>query len=207
MPINENTLEQVIISELQEKGYEYLYGPDIERDYHEVLLKDYFEAALLKINPGITMPILEEAYKAIKNLGLLKLEELNAAFHKYLIEGVPVSYRDVTENKTYTVVGTSAGGCTDDASITVYVSPDAIGENADNNISIYPNPTDDVVNVVCKNMKDITIMSMTGQVVGYKDVNDDNAVVDMKDYPQSVYILMIRKDDGSQFRKRIIYSK
>ena len=112
-----------------------------------------------------------------------------------------------TENKTYTVVGTSAGGCTDDASITVYVSPDAIGENADNNISIYPNPTDDVVNVVCKNMKDITIMSMTGQVVGYKDVDDDNAVVDMKDYPQSVYILMIRKDDGSQLRKRIIYSK
>ncbi len=32
MPINENTLEQVIISELQEKGNEYLYGPDIERD-------------------------------------------------------------------------------------------------------------------------------------------------------------------------------
>ena len=112
-----------------------------------------------------------------------------------------------TENKTYTVVGTSAGGCTDDASITVYVSPDAIGENADNNISIYPNPTDDVVNVVCKNMKDITIMSMTGQVVGYKDVNDDNAVVDMKDYPQSVYILMIRKDDGSMIRKNIVYNK
>ena len=103
MPINENTLEQVIISELQEKGYEYLYGPDIERDYHEVLLKDYFEAALLKINPGITMSILEEAYKAIKNLGLLKLEELNAAFHKYLIEGVPIPYRDGAENKTYTV--------------------------------------------------------------------------------------------------------
>ena len=35
MPINENTLEQVIISELQEKGYEYLYGSDIDRDYHE----------------------------------------------------------------------------------------------------------------------------------------------------------------------------
>ncbi len=112
-----------------------------------------------------------------------------------------------TENKTYTVVGTSAGGCTDDASITVYVSPDAIGENADNNISIYPNPTDDVVNVVCKNMKDITIMSVTGQVVGYKDVNDDNAVVDMKDYPQSVYILIIRKDDGSIIRKNIVYNK
>ena len=60
MPINENTLEQVIISELQEKGYEYLYGPEIDRDYHEVILKDYFESAMFKINPGITVEIVEK---------------------------------------------------------------------------------------------------------------------------------------------------
>ena len=46
MPINENTLEQVIISELQEKGYEYLYEPDIDRDYHEVILKDYYHQSV-----------------------------------------------------------------------------------------------------------------------------------------------------------------
>lgn len=38
--VNENTLEQAIILELQEKGYEYVYGPDIDRDYHEVILED-----------------------------------------------------------------------------------------------------------------------------------------------------------------------
>ena len=103
MPINENTLEQVIISELQEKGYEYLYGPDISRDYHEVILKDYFDSAMFKINPKITADIVEEAYKSIKNLGLLKLEDMNAAFHKYLIEGVPVSYRANGEQSTFTV--------------------------------------------------------------------------------------------------------
>ena len=103
MPINENTLEQVIISELQDKGYEYLYGPDIDRDYHEAILKDYFEESMFHINPGITMPIVEETYRVIKDLGLLKLEELNAAFHKYLIEGVPVPYRDGVEEKTFTV--------------------------------------------------------------------------------------------------------
>ena len=103
MPINENTLEQVIISELQEKGYEYLYGPDIDRDYHEVILKDYFDSAMFKINPKITTDIVEEAYKTIKNLGLLKLEDMNAAFHKYLIEGVPVSYRASGEQSTFTV--------------------------------------------------------------------------------------------------------
>ena len=103
MPINENTLEQVLLSELQEKGYEYLYGPDIDRDYHEVILKDYFDSAMFKINPKITTDIVEEAYKTIKNLGLLKLEDMNAAFHKYLIEGVPVSYRANGEQSTFTV--------------------------------------------------------------------------------------------------------
>ena len=103
MPINENTLEQVIISELQEKGYEYLYGPNIDRDYHEVILKDYFDAAMLKINQGITIEIIEETYKTIKNLGLLKLEDMNAAFHKYLVEGVPIPYRVNGEPATFTV--------------------------------------------------------------------------------------------------------
>lgn len=103
MPINENTLEQVIISELKEKGYEYLYGPEIDRDYHEVILKDYFESAMFKINPGITVEIVEETYKTIKNIGLLKLEDMNAAFHKYLIEGVPVAYRLNGEAATFTV--------------------------------------------------------------------------------------------------------
>lgn len=103
MPINENTLEQVIIEELKNKGYEYVYGPDIDRDYHEVILKEYFEIAMFKINPKITGEIVEEAYKAIKNLGLLKLEDLNSAFHKYLIEGVPIEYRQKGEQATFTV--------------------------------------------------------------------------------------------------------
>lgn len=103
MQVNENTLEQAIISELQEKGYEYIYGPDIERDYHEVILEDCFRSSMLNINPGITQEIISEAYKEIKNLGLLKMEDLNASFHKYIVEGVPVPYQKDKENRTYTV--------------------------------------------------------------------------------------------------------
>ena len=103
MPINENTLEQVIITELRKNGYEYFYGPDISRDYHEVILRDVFESAMFKINQGIKTDMVEEAYKSIKNLGLLKLEDMNAAFHKYLIEGVPVNYRVSGELRTYMV--------------------------------------------------------------------------------------------------------
>ena len=82
MPINENTLEQVIISELQEKGYEYLYGPDIDRDYHEVILKDYFDSVMFKINPKITANIVEEAYKSITrrmHRGIWKAHPLSMA--------------------------------------------------------------------------------------------------------------------------------
>lgn len=103
MAVNENTLEQAIIAELQEKGYEYVYGPDITRDYHEVILEDCFRSSMLNINPGITQEIISEAFKAIKNLGLLRLEDLNASFHKYLIEGVPVPYKKSGENRTFTV--------------------------------------------------------------------------------------------------------
>lgn len=103
MPVNESTLEQAIISELQDKGYNYLYGPDIARDYHEVILEDCFRSSLLKINPDITNEIISEAYKTIRNLGLLRLEDLNAIFHKYLVEGVPVSYKKEGENRTFTV--------------------------------------------------------------------------------------------------------
>ena len=103
MSISENTLEQAIITELRDKGYEYIYGPQIERDYQEVILKDCFETSMYNVNPDITQPIIGEAFKAIHNLGLLKLEDLNAAFHKYLIEGVPVPYKKNGEDRTYTV--------------------------------------------------------------------------------------------------------
>ena len=103
MPINENTLENVIIDELKLLGYNYLYGPDIERDYHEVILEDCFKDAMFNINPGITYDIVLEAYRIIKENSVLKLEDINANFHKLLIEGIPVPYKKNGENRIFTV--------------------------------------------------------------------------------------------------------
>lgn len=103
MSINEKTLENAIITELQAKGYEYVYGPEIERDYHKVILEECFRTSMLNINHGITQEIISEAYKSIKNLGLLRLEDLNASFHKYLVEGIPIPYKKDGEIRTFTV--------------------------------------------------------------------------------------------------------
>lgn len=105
LAINENTLEQAIIKELQDKGYEYLYGPEIERDEdrRDIILEDCFAASMMNINPGIDGIKINEALKQIKDLGLVKLEEKNAMFHKYLVEGIPLAYVEDGENRTYTV--------------------------------------------------------------------------------------------------------
>ena len=85
--------------------------------------------------------------------------------------------------------------------------PESVAENAIDDIKIYPNPTNGVVNVVCENMKNVTLLSMTGQVLCSKDVNDSNAVVDMSDLPQGLYILEICKEDGILIRKNVINTK
>lgn len=100
MPVNENTLEQAIISELQGMGYDYIYGPDIDRDYHQVILEDCFKESIMNINPDITMEMVAEAYRVVKDQSLLKLEDVNAAFHKLMIEGVAVAYKKDGENRT-----------------------------------------------------------------------------------------------------------
>lgn len=103
MLINENTLEQAVISEFKKLGYEYMYGPDIERDYREVILQEYFMDSVKRINADVSDNIISEALKAIKNLGIIKLEDRNAEFHKYLVEGVPIPYQENGESRTKTV--------------------------------------------------------------------------------------------------------
>lgn len=85
--------------------------------------------------------------------------------------------------------------------------PESVAENDVDNIKIYPNPTNGVVNVVCENIKNVTVLSTTGQVVGYKVINDNNAIVDMQDLPNGVYIFIICKDGDSLIRKNVVYNK
>lgn len=103
MSFTEDSLEQAIIEHFKSLGYDYVYGPDIERSYSEVILEDTFFDYVASINPGITQEMIEEAYKQIKNLGLIKLAENNEAFHKLLIEGVLIPYKKDDENRTFQV--------------------------------------------------------------------------------------------------------
>ena len=86
----ESNVEEAIIEQLQELGYEYLYGPEIERDYKEPILKDVFYDSLYKINKDITEDIADEVYRKVRNFRNVDLVEANYEFYHMLYAGVEV---------------------------------------------------------------------------------------------------------------------
>lgn len=94
-----------------------------------------------------------------------------------------------------------------DGSWTLTIDAVDLYENYNDIVAIYPNPTHDKVYVVCDNIDDITIVSMTGQIVRYKDVDDNQAIIELHDFPYSIYTLLIRRNDGHIIHKKIIYNR
>ena len=95
----EEQVEQAIIEQLQGLGYEYLYGPEIERDYKEVILKDIFFNSIFKINPDITQDIADEVYRKIRTFTNIGLVQANYEFYHMLYTGVEIP---IEGDRTYT---------------------------------------------------------------------------------------------------------
>lgn len=100
--ITESHVEEHAIDILKDSlGYDYEYGPDISvdgskkerKDYKEVVLVERLRGALKRINPKIPEDALDEAVKKTLSIDNPKMIEDNQAFHKLLVEGVPVSFR------------------------------------------------------------------------------------------------------------------
>lgn len=105
---SEDRLEQLCLEWFQSCGYDYSCGPDIapdgitaqRNDHQQVILQGCLITALQKINPHIPLETLEEAALAITKPESPVLIHNNRAFHRLLLEGAPVEYRDGDETKT-----------------------------------------------------------------------------------------------------------
>ncbi len=104
--ITENDIEQIALTILQDDlGYTVLYGPDIadgkERSYKDVVLEGRLRKAIDKLNPTIPAEAKEEAFKKVLRTISINLLDNNAAFHRFLTEGVDVKF-SIGEGKTKT---------------------------------------------------------------------------------------------------------
>lgn len=98
--MTEDQIEQSTLETLRGMGWQILHGPDIgpdgtgEREYRDIALKNRLKTALANINPNIPQPAIDEAFKKIVLINKPTLLENNQAFHKLLVGGVPVQFRD-----------------------------------------------------------------------------------------------------------------
>ena len=93
----EDSYEKALIGLFQAMGYEYAYGPDIERNYQEPYYLDQIWASLPVINPSKHQNAIFEAIKKLTNIDSGDLTQKNGIFMDYLQNGIPVAYHDGKE--------------------------------------------------------------------------------------------------------------
>ncbi|MGP9499169.1 type I restriction endonuclease subunit R [Halomonas sp. AOP43-D1-4] len=99
--MTEDALEQHCLEWFAEGGWEIANGPDLapegdapERaDYRQVLLLADLEAAIARINPHVPQSAIEQAVSVVRKPGSLDMVVSNRAFHRLLLDGVPVEYK------------------------------------------------------------------------------------------------------------------
>ena len=92
--ISEADVEAIALKHLRNLGWDTAYGPDIERDYSQVILEDRLRAALAELNPDLPDDALESAFRKLTQPEGSSLDTRNRGLHRMLVWGVEVEYRD-----------------------------------------------------------------------------------------------------------------
>jgi type I restriction enzyme R subunit len=100
---SESVVEDAALAWLDSLGYAVLHGPQIaagevgaERgdvSCRDVFLEARLRRALARLNPDLPPEAVEDAYRKLKRSDAPSLTERNRAFHKVIVDGVPVEFR------------------------------------------------------------------------------------------------------------------
>lgn len=72
---------------------------------------------------------------------------------------------------------------------------DFIGET-ENNVAVYPNPTQDLVNVVAPGMNHVTVLNTLGQVVYDTEAEGNSLVLNLSQYQAGMYLVRVSTERG-----------
>ena len=101
MEYKELHFENAIIQLMQDElGYDYVYGPNVERNYEEPFVSSMVESSLRNVNPNESDAAISEALYALRNIENGPLPHRNAIFMDYLQNGIEVSYSENGEQKS-----------------------------------------------------------------------------------------------------------
>ncbi len=97
--ITENDIELFAIELLEKQGFEYIYAPEYERNFEDVILKEKLINALTAINPTLHVEHIEYGVKQIQRLHSTELLSDNETFHKMLTEGIKIEIQKDSETR------------------------------------------------------------------------------------------------------------
>ncbi|WP_101549074.1 type I restriction endonuclease subunit R [Anaerotruncus massiliensis (ex Togo et al. 2019)] len=100
MAYTEANYENAVIEVFRDTlGYNYVYGPDVARDYADPLFMDELLPALRRVNPKLPEAALTEAVYKLRNFEGGTVLQKNIQFMEYLQNGVSVNYYDKGEQQ------------------------------------------------------------------------------------------------------------
>lgn len=99
--MNETQLENLCLDWFAENGWEVVHGIDIapdssnplRKDYKQIVLEVDVQAAFERLNPHLPASCFEQVWQKLSKPESLDLVTNNRAFHRMLLEGVPVTYK------------------------------------------------------------------------------------------------------------------
>jgi len=99
--LTEADIESLALSWLASLGWQTRHDLELapggffaeRRDYQQVVLEERLRNAIAALNPDLPEEAIEEAYRKVLNPEGATLEQRNRAFHRMLVDGVPVEYR------------------------------------------------------------------------------------------------------------------
>ncbi|WP_130804380.1 type I restriction endonuclease subunit R [Acinetobacter ihumii] len=99
--MNETQLENLCLDWFAENGWEVIHGIDIapdssnplRKDYKQVLIESDLHAAFERLNPHLPINCFEQVLQKLNQPESLDIVTNNRAFHRMLLEGVPVTYK------------------------------------------------------------------------------------------------------------------
>ncbi|UIP94536.1 type I restriction endonuclease subunit R [Acinetobacter johnsonii] len=99
--MNETQLENLCLDWFAENGWEVVHGIDIapessnplRKDYKQILIEADLQDAFERLNPHLPASCFEQVLQKLNQPESLDLITNNRAFHRMLLEGVPVTYK------------------------------------------------------------------------------------------------------------------
>jgi type I restriction enzyme R subunit len=100
--ITEDHLEQQCLEWFQGLGYTHVFAPQLDSDgaspertdFRQVILTGRLRSALQRLNPGVPAGTIESAVLQLANPNVPGLLASNRNFHRWMTQGVPITYLD-----------------------------------------------------------------------------------------------------------------